>query len=313
MPVPDFQTLMLPALQQFAQGKPVSNDEVYQALLVGFSLSEGEQQELLPSGKQTKFGNRIAWALSHLSAAGLLDSISRGVRRITPRGLEVLGRKPDRLDITYLKEFPEFRAFRTRRKASEADTGTTEDSADEHETSTPDEQLQDAFDAVMAPQRIELLKAIMNQPPRFFEELVLKLLRAMGFGSKFQGSATHLGQSGDGGLDGVIDEDALGLEQVYVQAKRYSADNAIGPSKIRDFAGALGVERARKGVFITTSRFTADAENAAERSDKRIVLIDGEELVELLFRYNVGVRTIKKLEIKTVDYDFFTDDVAPQD
>ncbi len=309
MSVPDWQALMLPSLRAMVDKKVWRNRDVYQRVAKDLSLTNSDLSEMLPSGLQSKFQNRVSWALFDMTQAGLLESVGRGQRRIAKRGIDLLQEGPTELTRNTLRRFKEYEAYISRSPGTSSD-GPVEPVVEPSRAAnkTPDELLQNAYELATAPVRVDLLRSILERPPEFFEKLVLKLLTSMGFGSRFKGSSTHLGQSGDGGLDGVIDEDALGLDQVYVQAKRNSPDNAVGSSKIRDFAGALGVKRARKGVFITTSRFSEDAVQDAERSDKRIVLINGEQLVDLLLKHGVGVRTVRAYEIKVVDLDEFDDE-----
>lgn len=304
MAVPDFQTLMLPILQFFGDEKVHSNDEVNVALVKKYSLSEAETDELIPSGRAKRFRNRVAWALTYLTTARLLESVSRGQRQITARGKDVLKSAPARIDLKFLNRFAEIRELRKPKEATEAEDPQMASIAAE----TPDEMLATAFEVAQGPKRSEILNAILAKPPEFFEQLVLDVMTAAGYGGRIENGAEHLGKSGDGGVDGVIKEDALGLELIYVQAKRYGLDHAIGRQDVQQFAGSLEGFRARKGVFITTSYFAETAKKYAQQIEKKIALIDGPMLVDLMLKYSVGVRTIRKFELKDVDQDYFNNE-----
>ena len=304
MAIPDFQTLMLPILQFFGDEKVHTNDEVNICLVKKYSLSEAETDELIPSGLAKRFRNRVAWALTYLTTARLLESGSRGQRKITARGKDVLKAAPARIDLRFLNQFAEIRELRKAKEAPEEDDPQSTSVASE----TPDEMLATAFEVAQGPKRAEILNAILSKPPEFFEQLVLDVMTAAGYGGRIENGAEHLGKSGDGGVDGVIKEDALGLELIYVQAKRYGLDHAIGRQDVQQFAGSLEGFRARKGIFITTSYFAETARKYAQQIEKKIALIDGSMLVDLMLKYNVGVRTIRKFELKDVDQDYFNNE-----
>jgi restriction system protein len=269
-----------------------------------FGLSGEERERLLPSGRQTLIGNRTHWAITYLAKTDLLERTRRGFVRITERGRATLSERPVRIDLKYLSRFPEFGAFHARRNTqANGDEPVLE--LVEKKGATPDELIRSAHAQIDAALREELVSRILTSPPAFFERLIVRLLVAMGFGGQYGASAEAIGRAGDGGLDGVIDQDALGLDRVYLQAKRYARDNAVGPNAIRDFFGSLDIAKAAKGVFITTSTFTRSARETAERLGKRIVLIDGEQLAALMIRYDVGVRIEETFHIKKVDEDFF--------
>lgn len=303
MAIPDFQTLMLPVLREAANGE-VKIGDVVSRLADRFQLSPEERVELLPSGRQTTFANRVHWAKSYLGKGGLVRLTRRGHFEITDRGRLVLGSPPARIDIRFLAQFPEFDAFRS---PSSDEGGLKSGSVitEAADTLTPDDQIRKAHEQIERLLAQELLERIVSATPEFFERLVVKLLTTMGYGGSVKEAGRALGRSGDNGVDGVIDEDALGLDRIYVQAKRYATGNNVGPGEIRDFFGALDQHKASKGLFVTTSSFTASAKNTASGLSKRIVLTDGENLTKLMIRYGVGCRTEDTLEIKRLDEEFF--------
>jgi restriction system protein len=302
--VPGFQDLMLPVLLAVADGREARTGDLVSVMAERFGLSGEERERLLPSGRQTLIGNRTHWAITYLAKTDLLERTRRGFVRITERGRATLGERPVRIDLKYLSRFPEFGAFHARRNAqANGDEPALE--LVEKKGATPDELIRSAHAQIDAALREELVSRILTSPAAFFERLIVRLLVAMGFGGQYGASAEAIGRAGDGGLDGVIDQDALGLDRVYLQAKRYARDNAVGPNAIRDFFGSLDIAKAAKGVFTTTSTFTRSARETAERLGKRIVLIDGEQLAALMIRYDVGVRIEETFHIKKVDEDFF--------
>jgi restriction system protein len=303
MAIPDFQTLMLPALRAAKSGEVRTRDLVGR-LATEFGLSEEERAELLPSGRQPTIVNRVSWAVIYLAKAGLLSRLRRGVYCITDRGLEVLAKPPDRIDIRFLSQFEGFDEFRAR----PSERGEDEPSLDPTAAiaaGTPDERIEAAFSDLNAALRGELLERVQAMHPTAFEKLIVDLMLGMGYGAG--GSGKHLGRTADGGVDGVINEDVLGLDIIYLQAKRYATGNAIGVEKIREFAGVLDERGATKGVFVTTSHFAPQAHAYAQRSHKRLILIDGEELTRLLVQYSIGVRVYRTIEMKKFDTDYFED------
>lgn len=310
MPIPDYQTLMLPVLRACADGREHATAELGSEMAELFQLTEAERAELLPSGRQTVIASRTHWAITYMARAGLLQRSRRGFVRLTERGREVLARAPERIDNNFLMQFPEFVAFKLR---SRGDEPTTEDASASGRTphevptveQTPEERIRSAAGELEAALRGELLDRLRRTEPAFFERAVVQLLVAMGYGSERGGTAAAIGGSGDGGIDGLIDQDPLGLDRVYVQAKRYAADNPVSSPAILQFSGALAQRGATRGVFITTSRFTDDALRTAERLPQRIVLIDGDRLAQLMIRHDVGVRIAETLHIKRIDEDFF--------
>ncbi|MGD0901789.1 MAG: restriction endonuclease [Terracidiphilus sp.] len=305
MPIPDFQTLMLPVLKLSAEKEWRISDAV-ERLADDYNLSPEERTSLIPSGRQTTFSNRVAWAKSYLVKAGLLKPTKRAHFCISEQGRGVLVSPPSRITIKYLSQFPEFQEFR-KRSESEAETVGTQLPDLAHESSlTPDETIRNAHMQLEQELADELLVKIRSGTPAFFENLVVRLLFAMGYG----GSVTEInralvGGSGDGGVDGVIDQDILGLDRIYVQAKRYADGNTVGPGAIRDFFGSLDRFKATKGLFVTASTFTASARETAAMLSKRLVLVDGSQLTRLMIRHNVGCRVEETLEIKKIDEEFF--------
>jgi restriction system protein len=303
--IPDYQTLMLPVLQACAQGE-VSNAEVVDRLADEYALSEEEREQLLPSGKQTTFRNRVSWAKGYLKQAGLVKYTKYGHFVITPAGLEVLGSNPRNIDIEFLSQFESFQEFRNRKGTSsenQREQSVAEDTTPSGKT--PDEILRSAHRQINQALSADLIDRVREATPDFFEDLIVELLLAMGYGGASEEAGRRIGGSGDGGVDGVIDQDPLGVDQIYVQAKRYKEGNNISPGAIRDFFGALNLKKAQKGIFFTTSAFSSDATQTAKDLGMRIVLIDGERLAKLMLRYNIGCRDEETLHLKKIDEDFF--------
>lgn len=309
MSVPDFQTLMLPVLRQLATGGDQAPVAVREAMAAVFQLTPEDLAELLPSGRQATFANRVAWALGYLKQAGLLESPRRGVYRVTERGRASLAENPDRIDIQYLMRFPEFVAFRTPASAAQPDAEPTLDATRPDGASlTPDEQMRLGYARLRQSLTAQVLERVHQVTPKFFEELVVDLLVAMGYGGSREDAAAVVGRSGDEGIDGIIKEDRLGLDAIYVQAKRWK--DSVGRPEIQRFAGALQGQRARKGVFITTSSFRPDAKSYAANLQNTIVLIDGKELAELMIDHGVGVSEAAILKILKLDEDYFAEDLG---
>jgi restriction system protein len=305
MPVPDYQSLMLPVLLVSSADEIRIGDAV-DRLAEQLNLTPDERTQLLPSGKQTLFGNRVHWAKTYLTKAGLLESTRRGHFRITMRGQQVVAAHPARIDNEFLNQFTEFRQFKERSAEATAQEGMQSvEPALVSRTETPDEIMRVAHKQVETSLGQDLLDRVRIAPPAFFERLIINLLLSMGYGGSAADAGRALGRSGDDGVDGVIDQDALGLDRVYIQAKRYAAGNNIGAGAIRDFFGSLDRHKATKGLFVTTSIFSSSAKETSEFLSKRIVLIDGEHLAKLMIRYNVGCRIEEVLHIKKVDEDFF--------
>jgi restriction system protein len=307
MAIPDYQKLMLPLLKVAGDDQEHRIGDVIKDLAREFALTEEEQQQLLPSGTQTAFANRVGWAKSYLIQAGLLKATKRAHFKLTDRGRKTLAEGPAGIDNEYLSQFPEFIQFRERARAQ----GGVDSAKAVNEPTvplpaeTPDELLRSTVKRIDTALRKELLDRILAAPPAFFENLIVALLLAMGYGGSREEAGKIVGRSGDGGIDGVIDQDALGLDRVYVQAKRYAMENPVSEPEIRAFSGSLGAAKANKGVFVTTSYFTQPALSFAERHPFKIVLIDGDRLAALMIRHNVGVRIDETLYLKKMDEDFF--------
>lgn len=299
--VPDYQSLMLSVLRAAADGEQRIG-AVAQRLADDLGLSEEARLALLASGRQTIFANRVHWAKTYLAKAGLVEATRRGHFRLTPRGKDVLASNPDRIDNRFLSRFEEFRQFTNR--ANDVDAAVSQ-AIDDPAGQTPDEIMRAAHQRIEAALAEDLLDRVRSAPPDFFERLIVSLLLAMGYGGTAADAGRALGRSGDGGVDGVIDQDALGLDRVYIQAKRYAAGNTVGPGAIRDFFGSLDRHKAAKGLFVTTSSFTGSARETADYLSKRIVLIDGDQLTRLMIRHNVGCRVEEVLHVKKIDEDFF--------
>ena len=307
MPIPDFQTLMLPILRVAAKGELRISD-VVERLANDYALTPDERSQLLPSGKQTMFANRVHWAKSYLGKAGLVELTRRAYFRITDRGRQVLAAPPERIDIKFLDQFPGFKEFREASNEADDQTNSTSPNTNVDPASlTPDEIMRKAHRQLEAALADDLLQRLRSGTPAFFESVVVRLLVAMGYGgsSVTDVSKALVGGSGDGGIDGIIDQDPLGLDRIYVQAKRYGDGNAVGAGAIRDFFGSLDRFKANKGLFVTTSSFSNPARETADLLSKRIVLIDGDQLARLMIRHDVGCRAEEILTIKKVDEEFF--------
>ncbi len=303
MPIPDFQSIMLPLLQQFSDEKEHSIQELLGKLAQTLSLSVQEVNELLPSGKQTAFYNRVGWARTYLTKSALLEMPRRSYYKITARGKDVLKSNPPRIDMKYLERFPEYVEFREKEGTRKRPQGTGDD-VEERESRTPEETLEYAYQDIRDNLAQELLVLVKKSPPVFFERLVVELLVNMGYGGSRRDAARAVGQTGDEGIDGIIDEDRLGLDTIYIQAKRW--EPPVGRPEIQKFVGALMGKRARKGIFITTSTFTADAVSYVSNIDFKVILIDGKRLAEFMIDYNVGVTESMSYQLKRIDSDYFS-------
>jgi len=295
---------MLPLLKCLNDGQERNVRDVIESLNSEFKLTEQEKQELLPSGQQPIFDNRVGWARTYLLKAGLIESPRRGFVRITHKGTEVLGKKPAKINVKFLEQFPEFIEFRAiKKEQGEGKNKSLAEINKEVENITPDELMENGFNSIQANLGQELLAKLRTNPPSFFEKVVLKLLTNMGYG---EGKVT--GQTGDGGVDGFISQDKLGLDKIFFQAKRFGEDTPVSVSMLRDFVGTLEVNGVSKGVFMTTSRFPKDTNDILKRTQKNIILIDGTRLANLMIEFNVGVSTEKTYQIKILDSDFFPED-----
>lgn len=302
MPVPDYQSIMLPLLKLAADGQEHSQAEAIEILGAQFHLTEGERKELLSSGRQPKFDNRVGWARTYLSKAGLVVRTGRGKFCITPRGSEVLRSKLSSINVAYLSQFPEFRQFQDPASQANSQVGSVEP---DDAVQTPEETLESSYQNLRSKTTQDLLERVMACSPRFFEQLVVDLLVAMGYGGSRKDAGQAVGQSGDGGVDGIIKEDRLGLDVVHIQAKRWK--DTVGRPTVQAFAGSLEGYRARKGVLITTSQFSQEAKSYVTNIEKKIVLIDGEQLTQLMLDYGIGVSEIATYTVKQIDLDYFAD------
>jgi len=303
MPIPDYQTLMLPLLRFYSDGAIHSFKEAEASLAKEFKLTEDELSQLIPSGRQSLFYNRAAWARTYISKAGLLSTAKRGYFCISPSGLKVLASKPDRIDARFLRQFPSFMEFKENKHADDA-SATALPLVEPKES--PEELIESAHAQLKRALAADLLARIQAAAPVFFERLVVELMLKMGYGGSRQDAGRAIGRSGDGGIDGIINEDRLGLDSIYLQAKRW--ENPVGRPEIQKFAGALAEHRAKKGVFITTSNFTKEALASATKHDARIVLIDGERLATLMIDHGLGVTLEASYEVKRIDSDYFAEE-----
>ncbi|MDX1905399.1 MAG: restriction endonuclease [Bacteroidia bacterium] len=303
--IPDYQSIMLPLLQFVADGRLYRSQEIVQGLADILQIQDEERKELLTSGTQSVFDNRVGWAKTYLKKAGLLDSPKRATVVITETGRQVLAQSPERIDNKLLRQFPSFVAFQQSSRSERDPDVSSPASLPEH---TPEERLDQAYQQLRNALATELLAKVTDLSPTFFERLVVELLVKMGYGGSIQEAGKAVGKSGDEGIDGTIKEDKLGLDIIYIQAKRWKPGNVVGRPEIQKFVGALAGQGAKKGVFITTSSFTQDALAYTPRNETKIVLIDGGQLAQLMIDYNLGCTTQQVYEVKRLDNDFFEED-----
>ncbi|SBS28414.1 Mrr restriction system protein [Marinomonas aquimarina] len=305
--IPNYQEIMRPFLHFLNSDQENESKlrDLINQISSHFGLSDEEKNELLPSGKQRMIDNRVGWARTYLLKAGLIDSPKRAHFVITERGKQALSENIE-INNEYLKQFDEFIAFKNKSNEIEvADNNCHTQEPLDNDDITPDEALLKAYHRINQALEEELLTRTRKVSPAFFEQLLIDLLMAMGYGGTGESTAHALGQSGDNGVDGVINQDPLGVDQIYIQAKRYAAGNNVSSGDIRDFFGALNLKRAQKGLFITTSDFTASATSTARDLGSRIVLINGQQLAKLMLRYNIGSRNEQTLHLKKIDEEFF--------
>ncbi|WP_271271143.1 restriction endonuclease [Aliamphritea hakodatensis] len=307
MAIPDFQSCMRPLLVMVEDGAVHNFNETVERVCVYLELTEDEIREKLPSGKQSYIKNRLAWARTYMNKAGLTQAPGRGLIQITPLGFIALKECPQRVDVRYLKQFPAFLEFhQVKSKSDDASNKAVSTATPEVSEKDPQERLDEAFEEIQSSLADELLDMVKQQTPDFLEGLVVQLLQAMGYGGWSESSGAATQYTADGGVDGLINEDPLGLDTIYLQAKRYS-DSTVGRPDIQAFVGALEMKRARKGVFITTSQFSSEAKEYCQMIEKKVVLIDGKKLAELMVKYNLGVSTKQSYEVKSIDTDFFSE------
>ena len=304
MAIPGHQDFMLPVLKLAGDGKEHSIAETLETLAPQLGISEQDREIMLPSGKQTRLYSRVTWAVTYLTKSLLLEKVARGKFKLTQRGSEELKKNPPRIDYAFLYQFREFRDFKPKKNTK---TSTNDQPAGGigagDDPDTPDERLDAAYMELRKTLADDLLEKVRSGTDKFFEHLVVDLLVAMGYGGSQADRGRVVGKSGDGGIDGVIQEDRLGLDMIYVQAKKWQ--NPVGPDEIRKFVGSLGERKAHKGVFITSGAFTSGAGQAAEKANAKVVLIDGEQLAQLMIDHGVGVADQKSYVIKTLDSDYF--------
>jgi len=302
MPIPDYQTIMLPLLKSLKDGQEHQMREIIEKLAQEFNLTDEERKALLPSGQQFIFDNRVGWARTYLKKAGLMESTHRGSIKITDRGRQVLEQSPPEITVNYLRQFKEFKEWISTPKMDREQQGKEP----AKENLTPEEVIESAYKELREDLASELLKKVKSCSPSFFERLVVDLLLAMGYGGSRKDAGMAIGRSGDEGIDGMIKGDKLGLDVVYIQAKRW--ENPVSRPEIQKFAGALMGKKAKKGIFITTSGFSNDAKEYADKIESKIVLIDGETLAQLMIDHDIGVSNYMTYILKKVDNDYFSEE-----
>jgi len=303
MPVPDFQSFFKPLLEIATDGKEHSLKEAREKIAEYFNLTDEDRAELLPSGNQTKFDNRVAWAKSYFVQAKVLESPRRAYFKITDRGKKLLAQGHERIDVKVLNQYPEFVEFHTPSKQNKS---IPTPSPEEGISETPEEVLQKAYQSIRSDLAGEILERIKSNSPAFFENLVIDLMVAMGYGGSRVDAGQSVGQSGDEGIDGIIKEDRLGLDVIYLQAKRW--EGTVGRPEIQKFVGALHGKRAKKGVFITTGKFSEEAHEYVKSIDPKVIIIDGRALANYMIDFNLGTSTGVTYEIKRIDSDYFAEE-----
>ncbi|MDJ1170794.1 restriction endonuclease [Roseofilum sp. BLCC_M154] len=313
MAIPDFQAILLPLLKLAGDQKRHSMQEAIQYLANTFQLTDEERKELLPSGKQAVFDNRVGWARTYLKKAGLLESPARSFFQITNRGVDLLQTNPSKINTAFLKKYPEFREFKMGnsskdKSASDNDTNLSISEGEDQGSNqqTPEEILEYSYQELRSALAQELLEKVKSCSPSFFERLVVELLVKMGYGGSIKEAGRAMGKTGDEGIDGMIKEDRLGLDRIYIQAKRWQ--DSVGRPEIQKFVGALAGQGANKGIFITTSKFTEQAKTYSPKNDTKVVLIDGAELAEYMIDFDLGVSTVSEYKLKKIDTDYFEAD-----
>jgi restriction system protein len=313
MAIPDFQAILLPLLKLAGDQKRHSMQEAIQYLANTFQLTNEERKELLPSGKQAVFDNRVGWARTYLKKAGLLESPARSFFQITNQGVDLLQTNPSKINTAFLKKYPEFREFQmgnpSKDKSASDNDANLSISEGENQGSnqqTPEEILEYSYQELRSALAQELLEKVKSCSPSFFERLVVELLVKMGYGGSIKEAGRAMGKTGDEGIDGMIKEDRLGLDRIYIQAKRWQ--DSVGRPEIQKFVGALAGQGANKGIFITTSKFTEQAKTYSPKNDTKVVLIDGAELAEYMIDFDLGVSTVSEYKLKKIDTDYFEAD-----
>ncbi|MBN2588432.1 MAG: restriction endonuclease [Sedimentisphaerales bacterium] len=302
MAIPDYETLMLPVLKLAGDGKEHSLREATEHIIESFNLTEDEQKTLLPSGTQRVIVNRVGWAITYLKKCKLLESTKRGYFKNSPRGSEVLNQNLTKIDSHFLQQFPEYHEFKVKKQKPKEKSKIIPET---NRSQTPEELLAEVHEELNQNLVEELLSIIKESSPSFFEMLVIDLLVKMGYGGSRKDAGQAVGGIGDEGIDGIIKEDKLGLDAIYIQAKKW--ENNISRPDVQKFAGALQGKRAKKGIFITTSAFSREAKEYASNIESKIILIDGEKLAELMIEHNVGISTVNSYEVKKIDLDYFSE------
>jgi restriction system protein len=305
MTIPDFQSIMLPLMQFASDEQEHSLRETIEYLSEHFHLIDSERKELLPSGRQPIFDNRVGWSRTHLRKADLLEPTRRAYFRITLRGIDLLKQQPFQINMNLLKQYPEYLEFigKTSQIGSVSDSVIVDEAINQK---TPQEILEDEYQKLRETLAQEILEKVKCCSPKFFEQLVVELLVKMGYGGSIKEAGRAIGKAGDEGIDGIIKEDRLGLDTIYVQAKRWN--DTVGRPEIQRFVGALAGQGAKKGVFITTSKFSEQAKDYAPRNDTKVVLIDGEELAQFMIDFDLGVSLVSEYQVKKIDSDYFGDE-----
>jgi len=306
MPIPDYQSLMLPILKKVSDGKEYKYRDLIELLAVDFKLTHDERKKRLASGNQSIFDNRVSWAKTYLKKAGLIESPKKATFVITELGKVTLQKNPQKIDAKFLRQFPAFVEFQNYNKVDNEEEAEAETSPTV--TQTPEENLENAYLRIRKSLAQELSNKVIELSPTFFERLVVELLVKMGYGGSIKDAGKAIGKSGDEGIDGTIKEDKLGLDIIYIQAKRWKPGNNVGKPELQKFVGALAGQGAKKGIFITTSSFTKEALDYSPKNETKIVLIDGHQLAQLMIDHNLGVNTLQTYEVKKLDSDYFSEE-----
>jgi restriction system protein len=303
--IPDYQSIMLPLLKLSSDGLEHSSRQTVDRLANELRLTKEEKETIYPTKKVSMFYDRVHWALSYLKNARLIEGTKRGFFKITERGVNVLKQNPEDINVRFLKQFPEFTDFlnRSRDEKEETNSQTKREHREDITNKTPEEIMEDGYQLIRENLVREILENVKKSSPVFFERLVVELLVAMGYGGSIKEAGRAIGKVGDEGIDGIIKEDILGLDAIYIQAKKW--EGTIGRPEIQKFAGALQGQRAKKGIFITTGNFSNDAKEYISKIDSKIVLVDGNQLGEYLIDNNIGITTEKTYQIKKVNSDYF--------
>lgn len=303
MAIPNYQEIMLPLLKHLADQKIYSISEIRELLEIDFKLTDEEKNRILPSGRETYFTNRVSWARTYLMKASLIESPEKGSIKISQLGLETLKENPKEITSKYLEKFPTFNEFITRSRNKNKDIEKTSPSEEEK---PPREIMESVYENLRFDLIVDLLNKTKECSPNFFENLVVDLILKIGYGGSRLDAGKAIGRTGDGGVDGIIKEDKLGLETIYIQAKRW--EGTVGRPEIQKFIGALHGQKAKKGIFITTSKFSIEAREYAKEIETKVVLIDGEELANLMIDHDIGVSKIVNYELKRIDSDYFIEE-----